>query len=510
MQKILILNKKADLFMTPILKLENIQKSFPGVRALHNMQIELLKGELLAVCGENGAGKSTLMKVITGVYRADAGNIYLEGQRVTIKEPNDAYSKGIAIIFQETSLFKDLTVLENLFVGHEPMKKIGPFNRVDYDAMRKKAQEIFDFLGVEIDLDVIVDKLGVATKQMVEIAKAMTYGAKILILDEPTAALTNKEVRALFSTIARLKEQGISMIYISHRMEEIFELADRVTVIRDGEYVNTAKINEVNEAKLISWMVGREMSNIYPKEEIPLGDVIFEAKNISKKGLLDNISFSLRKNEILGVAGLAGAGRTELAECICGLMPHEEGEVILDGKLLSIAEYKDAVKEKLVYASEDRKKSGLVLAMSIMENTTMSILNSISKKSFINFKKERDITDQYMQELKVKAPTRDFVVENLSGGNQQKVLLAKALAAKPKVLILDEPTRGVDVGAKYEIYKIIGDLAASGVSIIMISSDMPELLGMSDRILVIKQGKLVWEVNRGPDMNQEKILEKAL
>ncbi len=496
--------------MTPILKLENIQKSFPGVRALHNMQIELLKGELLAVCGENGAGKSTLMKVITGVYRADAGNIYLEGQRVTIKEPNDAYSKGIAIIFQETSLFKDLTVLENLFVGHEPMKKIGPFNRVDYDAMRKKAQEIFDFLGVEIDLDVIVDKLGVATKQMVEIAKAMTYGAKILILDEPTAALTNKEVRALFSTIARLKEQGISMIYISHRMEEIFELADRVTVIRDGEYVNTAKINEVNEAKLISWMVGREMSNIYPKEEIPLGDVIFEAKNISKKGLLDNISFSLRKNEILGVAGLAGAGRTELAECICGLMPHEEGEVILDGKLLSIAEYKDAVKEKLVYASEDRKKSGLVLAMSIMENTTMSILNSISKKSFINFKKERDITDQYMQELKVKAPTRDFVVENLSGGNQQKVLLAKALAAKPKVLILDEPTRGVDVGAKYEIYKIIGDLAASGVSIIMISSDMPELLGMSDRILVIKQGKLVWEVNRGPDMNQEKILEKAL
>lgn len=496
--------------MTPILKLENIQKSFPGVRALHNMQIELLKGELLAVCGENGAGKSTLMKVITGVYRADAGNIYLEGQRVTIKEPNDAYSKGIAIIFQETSLFKDLTVLENLFVGHEPMKKIGPFNRVDYDAMRKKAQEIFDFLGVEIDLDVIVDKLGVATKQMVEIAKAMTYGAKILILDEPTAALTNKEVRALFSTIARLKEQGISMIYISHRMEEIFELADRVTVIRDGEYVNTAKINEVNEAKLISWMVGREMSNIYPKEEIPLGDVIFEAKNISKKGLLDNISFSLRKNEILGVAGLAGAGRTELAECICGLMPHEEGEVILDGKLLSIAEYKDAVKEKLVYASEDRKKSGLVLAMSIMENTTMSILNSISKKSFINFKKERDITYQYMQELKVKAPTRDFVVENLSGGNQQKVLLAKALAAKPKVLILDEPTRGVDVGAKYEIYKIIGDLAASGVSIIMISSDMPELLGMSDRILVIKQGKLVWEVNRGPDMNQEKILEKAL
>lgn len=496
--------------MTPILKLENIQKSFPGVRALHNMQIELMKGELLAVCGENGAGKSTLMKVITGVYRADAGNIYIEGQRVTIKEPNDAYSKGIAIIFQETSLFKDLTVLENLFVGHEPFKKIGPFERVDYAAMRARAEEIFSFLGVDINLDEIVDKLGVATKQMVEIAKAMTYGAKILILDEPTAALTNKEVRALFSTIARLKKQGISMIYISHRMEEIFELADRVTVIRDGEYVNSANIKDVDEAKLITWMVGREMTNIYPKEELPIGEEVFKAEHISCDGLLHDISFNLRKNEILGIAGLAGAGRTELAECITGLMEKSSGAVYLNGQQLQIKNYLDAIKQGLVYASEDRKKYGLVVAMSIMENTTMSILHTISKASFIDFKKEREITDEYMKSLTVKAPNRNFVIENLSGGNQQKVLLAKALAAKPKVLILDEPTRGVDVGAKYEIYKIIGQLAASGVSIIMISSDMPELLGMSDRILVIKQGKLVWEVNRGPDMTQEKILEKAL
>lgn len=496
--------------MTPILKLENIEKSFPGVRALHNMQIELMKGELLAVCGENGAGKSTLMKVITGVYRADSGNIYLEGQRVTIREPNDAYSKGIAIIFQETSLFKDLTVLENLFVGHEPFKKVGIFERVDYDAMRTKAQEIFEFLGVEIDLDQIVDKLGVAAKQMVEIAKAMTYDAKILILDEPTAALTNKEVRALFRTIARLKEKGISMIYISHRMEEIFELADRVTVIRDGEYVNSAKIDEVDEAKLITWMVGREMTNIYPKEEIPIGEEVFKAENISCDGLLHNISFNLRRNEILGIAGLAGAGRTELAECITGLMEKTGGKVFMEGQELQISNFRDAIKHGLIYASEDRKKYGLVIAMSIMENTTMSILNTIAKSSFIDFKQERNLTDEYMESLKVKAPHRNFVVENLSGGNQQKVLLAKALVAKPKVLILDEPTRGVDVGAKYEIYKIIGQLASSGVSIIMISSDMPELLGMSDRILVIKQGKLVWEVNRGPDMTQEKILEKAL
>lgn len=496
--------------MTPILKLENIEKSFPGVRALHNMQIELMKGELLAVCGENGAGKSTLMKVITGVYRADSGNIYLEGQRVTIREPNDAYSKGIAIIFQETSLFKDLTVLENMFVGHEIMTKSILGKKVDYAAMRAEAQEIFSFLGVDINLDEIVDKLGVATKQMVEIAKAMTYGAKILILDEPTAALTNKEVRALFKTIDRLKKQGISMIYISHRMEEIFELADRVTVIRDGEYVNTAKIDEVDENKLITWMVGREMSNIYPKEEIAIGDTVFEAKHISKEGLLDDISFSLRQNEILGIAGLAGAGRTELAECITGLLEKDAGTVVLHGNEINIDSYRDAINAGIIYASEDRKKYGLVIAMSILENTTMSILDRISKLSLINFKKEKSITNEYMQSLQIKAPNTNFVVENLSGGNQQKVLLSKVLAAKPKVLILDEPTRGVDVGAKYEIYKIIGELAKSGVSIVIISSDMPELLGMSDRILVVKQGRLVWEVQRGADMTQEKILEKAL
>lgn len=495
---------------TPILKLENIQKSFPGVRALHNMQIELMKGELLAVCGENGAGKSTLMKVITGVYHADAGNIYLNGEKITINEPNDAYGKGIAIIFQETSLFKDLTVLENMFVGHEPRVKRGPFMVIDYDAMRKKALEIFDFLGVKMDLNEIVDKLGVASKQMVEIAKALTYGAKILILDEPTAALTNKEVRALFDTIARLKKQGISMIYISHRMEEIFEIADRVTVIRDGEYVNTANINEVTENQLITWMVGREMSNIYPKTDLPIGDVVMEVKNIKREGLVNDISFNLRKNEILGIAGLAGAGRTELAECICGLMKKDGGKVLLNNKELDISTYKDAIAHGIIYASEDRKKSGLVIAMSVMENTTMSILDRISVKSFINFKEERKIADEYMASLKVKAPDRNFVVENLSGGNQQKVLLAKALAAKPEVLILDEPTRGVDVGAKYEIYKIIERLASEGVSIIMISSDMPELLGMSDRIIVIKEGRLVWEVPRGEDMTQEKILEKAL
>lgn len=300
--------------MNTILKLENINKSFPGVRALHNMQIELEKGEMHAVCGENGAGKSTLMKVITGVYKADEGDIYLNGTKITINEPNDAYNKGIAIIFQETSLFQDLTVLENLFMGHEPMKKVGFVNSIDYGEMERRAREIFEFLGVEMDLRAKVDSLGVAAKQMVEIAKALTYGAKILILDEPTAALTNKEVRALFETIARLKADGISMLYISHRMEEIFEIADRVTVIRDGEFVRTANIDEVTEQQLITWMVGREMTDLYPKADVEPGSELLRVEGLQKSGLVENVSFSLRRSEILGIAGLAGAGRTEIAE----------------------------------------------------------------------------------------------------------------------------------------------------------------------------------------------------
>lgn len=496
--------------MNTILKLENINKSFPGVRALHNMQIELEKGEMHAVCGENGAGKSTLMKVITGVYKADEGDIYLNGTKITINEPNDAYNKGIAIIFQETSLFQDLTVLENLFMGHEPMKKAGFVNSIDYGEMERRAREIFEFLGVEMDLRAKVDSLGVAAKQMVEIAKALTYGAKILILDEPTAALTNKEVRALFETIARLKADGISMLYISHRMEEIFEIADRVTVIRDGEFVRTANIGEVTEQQLITWMVGREMTDLYPKADVEPGSELLRVEGLQKSGLVENVSFSLRRSEILGIAGLAGAGRTEIAECICGLMRCDGGKVFLEGRQLSISNYREAIENGIVYVSEDRKKYGLVVPMSIRENMTMSVLNQISKGTFIDFGQEKSIVGSFMKKLNIKAPSDTFFVENLSGGNQQKVLVAKALATRPKVLILDEPTRGVDVGAKYEIHKIISDLAAEGVSIIMISSDMPELLGMSDRLLVIKAGRKVCEITRGENFTQEKVLEKAL
>lgn len=498
--------------MDIILKLEDICKSFPGVKALDHMQIELARGEMHAVCGENGAGKSTLMKVITGVYKADSGNMYLNGEKVTIREPNDAYAKGIAIIFQETSLFKDLTVLENIFMGHEPVKKVfGVIPNIDYRAMKEKAQQIFEFLGIdkEISFDAKVDDLGVAAKQMVEIAKALTYDANILIFDEPTAALTSKDVRALFQTIARLKESGISMMYISHRMEEIFEIADRVTVIRDGSFVRTAAIGEVTEKELIAWMVGREMNEMYPKAEVEIGKPILEVKNLCKDGLLRNISFEVRQGEIFGVAGLAGAGRTEMAECLSGLMQRDSGNVEFYGSPLNVKAYREAVDAGFVYISEDRKKYGLSVPMTIKENLTMSILYKISKNGFIDFKEEENIVDDYMQKLRVKAPNREFVVENLSGGNQQKVLVAKALCAKPRLLILDEPTRGVDVGAKSEIHRIISNLAKEGLSIIMISSDMPELLGMSDRLMVIKAGTKVGELTR-EEFSQEKVLEMAL
>ncbi|MCD8352943.1 MAG: sugar ABC transporter ATP-binding protein [Clostridiales bacterium] len=503
--------------MSTILELKNICKSFPGVKALDNMQIQLEEGEMHAVCGENGAGKSTLMKVITGVYKADEGDIYLRGEKVTINEPNDAYSKGIAIIFQETSLFKDLNVLENMFMGHEPVKKVGPISQIDYAAMRKKADEIFEFLGIsgQIDYDAKIDSLGVAPKQMVEIAKALTYDAKILIFDEPTAALTNKEVRALFRTIARLKEQGMSMMYISHRMEEIFEIADRVTVIRDGSYVQTARIDEVNEQQLIAWMVGRDMGgNLYPKVDVKIGGTMLKVEHLQRTGEHDgfplhDVSFEVRKGEIFGIAGLAGAGRTEMAECIVGLRKYDSGTITMDGETLHLKDYRDAIKKKLIYVSEDRKKYGLVVPMSIEDNLTLSILYSLTNKGMIDFAKEDEIVDKYMADLTVKAPNREFVVENLSGGNQQKVLVAKALCAEPKILILDEPTRGVDVGAKFEIYRIISDLAAKGLTIIMISSDMPELLGMCDRVMVFKAGVKTGELDR-PDFDPNKVLEMAL
>lgn len=496
--------------MSNLLMLKNVTKKFAGVRALDDMHLELKYGELHAICGENGAGKSTLMKIITGVHQPCGGDIYLKSNKVVMANPNDAYSKGIAIIYQETSLFPDLSVLENMFMGHEPTRShLGLFKSIDYETMRNKAEAIFKRLGMEIDLDVLVEDLGVATKQMVEIAKALSYEAEVLILDEPTAALTNREVRSLFEIIAKLKVEGVSMLYISHRLEEIFEIADRVTVIRDGQYIATDDVKNVTHSQLVEWMVGREMHNLYPKVEVEIGETVLEVKNLKQTGVLNDISISLKQGEILGISGLAGSGRTELAHAICGFTRTDSGKVYLNGELIHIKNYRQALSEGIVYVSEDRKDNGLVVSMTIKENITLPILKQLSKIGFIDFKGEELVGQEYMKKLNIKASSTNFLVEELSGGNQQKVAVSKALAASPKILILDEPTRGVDVGAKAEIHKIISNLAKHGLSIIMISSDLPEIVGMSDRVYVMKDGKIVGEIDRA-EATQANILSIAL
>ncbi len=497
-----------------ILRMEGISKSFPGVRALFNMNIDLRRGEVHAVCGENGAGKSTLMKLITGVYQPDSGVMKLDGQQFKVHNPNDAYAKGIAIIFQETSLFPDLTILENIFMGHELRKPLPGLPKfasfLDYPAMRAKARGIFERLGMEIDLDRRVSELSVASKQMVEIAKALSFDSRILILDEPTAALTSKEVNTLFTTSKKLQTHGVSMLYISHRLDEIFEIADRVTVIRDGEYVQCEDVTKVTRDMLVSWMVGRTLHNLYPKEDVPIGEIVFEARGMRQDGVIEDLSLVLRRGEILGISGLAGAGRTELALLLCGLVRRDAGQILIDGKNADIRSYQRAMEQGIFYISEDRQKCGLVIPMTIRENITLPLLRRISGAlGIINTKREREISSSYIESLAIKAPGMDFVVNNLSGGNQQKVSVAKALATNPRILILDEPTRGVDVGAKSEIHRIISDLAKAGKSIIMISSDLPEILGMSDRVLVMKKGVKQGELARN-ELSQERILQMAL
>lgn len=496
--------------MGEIMELRNISKSFPGVKALSNMQLKLQEGEVHAVVGENGAGKSTMMKIITGVYHQDEGDIVLRGEVTKMKDPNEAYAKGIAIIYQETSLFTDMTVLENMFLGHETTKKLfGFINYIDYKSMRRRARETFKKLGMDVDLDAYVKDLGVASKQMVEIAKALTYDADILILDEPTAALTNKEVKALFSIINRLKSENVSMLYISHRLEEVFEIADRVTVIRDGEYVQTANTADVETSQLISWMVGRTLDNLYPKVDVEIGEPVLEVRDISQAGVINCMSLTLNRGEIIGIAGLAGSGRTELAHALVGFTKIDSGEVLYEGKPIRLKNYTEALEKGIVYVSEDRKEKGLVIDMSIKENISMPILKLLSKISFIDKAKETKLADEYIEKLSIKAPNADFIIDNLSGGNQQKVSVAKALANLPKVLILDEPTRGVDVGSKSEIHRIMSGLAAEGLSIIMISSDLPEIIGMSDRVYVTKMGQIVGELDK-KEISQEQILKLAL
>lgn len=493
--------------MAGVLELKQICKSFPGVNALQGVDFSLDAGQVHAVVGENGAGKSTLIKIIAGVFKPDTGSIFLYGNRVEIATPNEAHRLGISVIYQETSLFPDLTVMENLFIGREPVK--GVWKAIQYKKMREDAAQVFNSLETEIDVEENVSSLGIAQKQMVEIAKALSFNSRILIMDEPTAALSQKEVNALFKIIRKLKERGVSIIYISHRLEEIYEIADRVTVLRDGAYIADAPVREVDNQKLISWMVGRPLDSFFPKMKTVIGETVLAVKDLRQTGVFQNINFELHRGEILGISGLASSGRTELAQALTGFEPSDGGEILIDNRKAHFRNYSEAVAQGIIYVSEDRGKLGLVLPLKVKENVTLSMLQRICRYGFINFPEEERISGEFINQLQIRTPGPNFVVANLSGGNQQKVSVARALATQPKVLILDEPTRGVDVGAKAEIHKIISQLAGEGLAIIMISSELPEILGMSDRIIVMRKGRFVGEFSR-EEATQQKIISLAL
>ena len=489
-----------------ILQVNEIHKRFPGVHALKGVSFEVLPGEIHALLGENGAGKSTLIKTIAGVYRPDSGSIYVGGRQVNLSNPREAQQAGIATIYQELSLYPDLTVAENIFIGHAPHRKFGPFNMMDWESMYQRAGELLAELEI-IDMDVkrLVGTLNVGNRQRVEIAKALSMNARLLIMDEPTAALTESDVENLFKIVRLLRERGVGIIYITHKLIEVFELADRVTVLRDGEYIGTKLVKDTNERELISMMVGRTIDNLFPKQPAKIKDVVLEVKNLVLEPHTRNISFQVRAGEIVGLAGLVGSGRSETAQVIFGISSAQSGEILIDGKRVKINHPAQAVKHGIAYVPEDRASQGLIREMNIRENVSMAILDKVSNSTFINYKKEKSIAQESIEQFGIRAYSTEQVANNLSGGNQQKVVIGKWLSSDPRILIIDEPTRGIDVGAKAEIHRLMSELAAAhGLAILMISSELPEILGMSDRILVMRSGEIVAEFSR-EEATQEKI-----
>ena len=486
-----------------VLSLENITKKYPGVLALNNVSLDFLEGEVHALLGENGAGKSTLIKVIAGAIDPDGGVIHVNEREYMKMTPRLSRSLGIEVIYQEFNLVPTMSVAENIFLGD----RIENSRLVDFKAMKSKAREIFKLFNVNIDPDVFVQDLSPAQQQIVEIAKAVSKNVKILIMDEPSAPLSVSEVEHMFEIIRQLKQKGVTVIYISHRLEEVFRIADRVSVMRDGQYVTTKLTQDTSRKELISLMVGRELKESYPPRSNPPGEIVLEVKNLSGNGDKD-ISFSVRKGEILGISGLVGAGRTELAMLLFGAAPIESGEIWVDGKHVQIHSPLDAIQHGISLLSEDRKGKGLFLEMAVGWNISFPIIRRLSKYGIVDTKTEKEVAEKYKQRIDIKTPSLEQRVINLSGGNQQKVVLAKCLAAESEILIFDEPTRGIDVGAKQEIYHLMCELANNGIAILMISSDMEELLGMSDRIIVLCEGKLAGEV-RKEQFRQDYILDVA-
>jgi len=493
--------------MEKLIDMYDVVKTFPGVRALDGAKIDLYEGEVHVLMGENGAGKSTFMKVLTGIYKKNEGTIKYLGEDLNVNSPKEAEKIGISIIYQEFNLLPHLTVAENIFIAKEPTNSFGLIN---YKKMNDDARLILKNLNLDIEPETKVSELKVGHQQMVEIAKATSVKAKVLIMDEPTAALTEKEIKELFKVIKDLRSKGVGIIYISHRMEELKYIADRITVMRDGKYIDTMKYKETSIDEIIEKMVGRSLGGQYPERLKVQDEVILEIKNMNKKNVVSNISFNLRKGEILGFAGLMGAGRTEVAKLLFGYDKMDSGEIILEGKSIKITSPIEAIKNKIVYLTEDRKKDGIFAEMSVEDNIMVSNLDIASKKfSFYDSKQGQKICKKSILSLNIKTPSLEQKIKNLSGGNQQKVILARWTSQDQKVLIIDEPTRGIDVGAKKEIYYLMKNLAAKGVSIIMISSELPEVLGMSDRVIVMKEGTIAKILDNNESLTQEKIMHYA-
>jgi len=469
------------------IEMKGICKSFSKVQVLRDVVFSLADGEVHALMGENGAGKSTLMKVLTGVYTRDEGEVLVDDSPVHFSHPMQAEEAGIVFIHQELNTMHELTVEENMFMGKEIK---GAFGMVNKQAMRQKARETIQQLGIDIDPKTVMKYLSVGQQQMVEIAKALMVDARVLIMDEPTAALTPVETEILFQVIRRLKASGVSLVYITHRMEEVLEICDRITVLRDGEYINTKPISDTNMNDIVRMMIGREIGERFPQRDIKIGDVRFEVEGLTKEGVFQDVSFSVRAGEVLGVAGLMGAGRTEIMKAIFGSLPYEKGTIRLDGETVRIRSPEDAKRSGLAFITEDRKTEGLMLEDSIGHNIVINNLPAVSNHGIMNQPKETKLVREAIEKLRVRCAGPKQQCKFLSGGNQQKVVFAKWIYTNPRVLILDEPTRGVDVGAKKEIYTIINQLAQTGVAIILVSSELPEVLGMSDRIMAIHEGNV--------------------
>lgn len=487
------------------IEMRGIDKLFGSNQVLKQAGFTLESGEVHALMGENGAGKSTLMKILTGVYTKDAGTVLVDGKEVNYKNPQEAEKAGIVFIYQELNVMFDLTVEENLFMGKEIH---GKFGICDKKAMQKKAQEALNILGVNISPKTVMAELSVGQQQMVEICKALMADAKVIIMDEPTAALTQSETVALFKVIESLRKKGVSMVYISHRMEEIFELCDRITVLRDGSYIGVKNIPETNMNEIVKMMIGREIGERYPSRNVKIGKEVLKVKELTRKGTFHDVNFSVRAGEVLGVSGLMGAGRTEIMQAIFGNLSYESGTIEIDGKEVKISNPRQAMEHGIGFITEDRKTEGLMLDKSIRENISLCNLRRISKSSVISREAEKNMVAEAIKDLNIKCFGSYHECNNLSGGNQQKVVLAKWILTNPKILILDEPTRGVDIGAKKEIYSIINKLAAQGVAIIMVSSELPEVLGMSDNIMVVREGEVRGIISY-EEANQERVMTLA-